>query len=65
MLRKLGIESFFLNLIKNAFKNPIVDMKHNSERQWFPPKIQNKAKMSAFFAFFQYDTGMLARTIGQ
>lgn len=56
MLRKLGMERKFLNLIKTTHKKLTAKATLTGEKQSFPTMNRYKAKMSAFTIPFQHLT---------
>ena len=56
-LSKLGIEGDFLNLIKNVYRKPTVNIILNGEKPEFFYKDQRQGKDVSIIAF-QYHTGI-------
>ena len=50
ILKKVGIEGTYLNIIKAIYEKPIANIILNGETESFPPEIRNTTGMSTLTA---------------
>ena len=58
ILRKVGVEEAYLNIIKAIYEKPTANIILNGKKtKGFPPKIRNKTRVSAFTTSIQHSIG--------
>ena len=58
ILRKVGVEEAYLNIIKAIYEKPTANIILNGKKtKGFPPKIRNKTRVSAFTTSIQHRIG--------
>ena len=56
-LQKMGIEGFYLNIIKAIYNKPTANIILNGEKQSISPKIRNKTRVSSLTTIIQHSFG--------
>ena len=59
-LQKMGIEGFYLNIIKAIYNKPTANIILTGENQSISSKIRNKTRVSSFTAIIQHSFGSLS-----
>ena len=58
ILKNMGIEGTYLNMVKGIYDKPTANIILNGEKvKEFPPKIKNKTKVSTFATIIQHSSG--------
>ena len=56
-LQKMGIEGFYLNIIKAIYNKPTANIILNGEKQSISSKIRNKTRVSSLTTIIQHSFG--------